>query len=82
MTADPDTQTRLDMFESGWFGQGPAFWRWIDTDAAMPYVLAMAELRRPPAPGEVFAIDVTSPDILTPENLARLTEQIETDNHI
>ena len=29
-------QARLDMFESGLFGQGNAFWRWIATVEARP----------------------------------------------
>lgn len=33
---DDFAQARLDMFEAGLFGQGPAFWRWIETDAAQP----------------------------------------------
>lgn len=77
---DPHAQTRLDMFESGWFGQGPAFWRWIETDAAQPYIRAMAELRRPPASGEFFAIDLTAPDILDPDLLAMLAEWIEAEH--
>lgn len=55
---DDFAQARLDMFEAGLFGQGPAFWRWIETDAAQPYLAAFAADRRPLEPGEPFAIDL------------------------
>ena len=32
----------IAMFESSWFGQGPAFWRWIETPEAAPYIEAFA----------------------------------------
>lgn len=47
MTAKPDAQTCLDMFELGWFGQGDSFWRWIRTKQALPYVDAVAAMRAP-----------------------------------
>ena len=75
--SDHNAQTRIDMFESGWFGQGPAFWRWIETEAAQPYIAAMADLRRAPAEGELFAIDLNAPDILDPDHLDALAGQIE-----
>ena len=77
MTTPASTQTHQDMFESGWFGQGPAFWRWIETEAAQPYIAAMADLRRAPVEGELFAIDLNAPDILDPDHLDTLAEQIE-----
>ena len=48
-------QARLDMFESGLFGQGNAFWRWIATDEARPYLTAFAVDRAPPSGSEFFA---------------------------
>lgn len=74
-----DAQTRLDMFESGWFGQGPAFWCWIETEAAGPYIAACASLRSPPIAGEFFAIDFDVPDILNPATLDQLAAQIGRD---
>jgi len=50
-------QARLDMFESGLFGQGNAFWRWIATDEARPYLTAFAVDRAPPSGSEFFAAD-------------------------
>ena len=50
-------QARLDMFESGLFGQGNVFWRWIATDEARPYLAAFAADRAPhhrPGMGEVW----------------------------
>lgn len=79
MTRGDGAQTRLDMFETGWFGQGPAFWRWIETDAARPYIAACASLRSPPIAGEFFAIDFDAPDILDGEHLSALAAQIERD---
>jgi hypothetical protein len=26
----------IEMFESGWFGQSPAFWWWVETPEAKP----------------------------------------------
>lgn len=49
-----NAQTVNDMFELGWFGRGPAFWRWIETEAAHPYIKACAAMRRAPQPGEFF----------------------------
>src|SRR3546814_5947225 len=53
-------QARLDMFESGLFGQGNAFWRWIATDEARPYLTAFAVDRAPPSGSEFFAADLRS----------------------
>ncbi|MBB3588933.1 hypothetical protein [Sphingomonas sp. BK481] len=73
-------QTVTDMFHSGWFGQGPAFWRWVETDAAQPYIAACAAMRRAPTPGELA--DVMTPDPTTqaiedPDFLAALAASIE-----
>src|SRR3546814_2031151 len=56
-------QARLDMFESGLFGQGNAFWRWIATDEARPYLAAFAADRAPPSGSEFFAADLTAEDL-------------------
>jgi len=38
----------ISMFESGWFGRTEAFWKWIKTPEAKPYIEAfIAERRRP-----------------------------------
>ena len=70
-------QARLDMFASGLFGQGNAFWRWIATDEARPYLAAFAADRAPPREGEVFALDFTAEDLLDSDHLAELAQQIE-----
>jgi hypothetical protein len=73
-------QTVNDMFELGWFGQGPAFWRWIETDAAHPYIKACAAMRRAPQPDEPFDVFADDPDmraIEDPDHLAALAVSIE-----
>jgi hypothetical protein len=70
-------QPWLDMFESGFFGQGDAFWRWIATDEARPYLAAFAADRAPPRDGEFFALDFAAEDLLDPDHLAELAQQIE-----
>jgi len=70
-------QARLDMFESGLFGQGNAFWRWIATDEARPYLAAFAADRAPPREGEFFAVDLAAEDPLDPDHLAELAQHIE-----
>src|SRR3546814_5994525 len=39
-------QARLDMFDSGLFGQGNAFWRWIATDRSEEHTYELQSLRR------------------------------------
>lgn len=70
-------QARLDMFKSGQFGQGDAFWRWIESAEARPYLAAFAADRAPPRPDELFAVDLASSDLLDPDHLAGLAQQIE-----
>jgi hypothetical protein len=70
-------QARLDMFESGLFGQGNAFWRWIATDEARPYLAAFAADRAPPSGSEFFAADLTAEDLLDSDHLAELAQKIE-----
>jgi hypothetical protein len=68
------------MFESGWFGQGDAFWRWVETAEAKPYVEAFARSYAPPEDGEAFDLlgdDEAGPDVLDPDHLDRLAEDIE-----
>lgn len=72
-----DTRTRLDMFESGWFGQGAAFWRWIETPEAAPYVRAMAAMRAPIAPGELALAPIEGEELLDPDALDELAARIE-----
>src|SRR3546814_13247235 len=65
------------MFESGLFGQGNAFWRWIATDEARPYLTAFAVDRAPPSGSEFFAADLSAEDLLDSEHLAELAQKIE-----
>ncbi|GEM73126.1 MULTISPECIES: hypothetical protein [Sphingomonas] len=73
-------QTIADMLNMGCFGNGPAFWRWIETQAAQPYIAACAALRAPPVAGEFFAIDFDAPDILDADALERLRHKIEAEH--
>ena len=75
-----DDGAALLMFESGWFGQGDAFWRWVETDEAKPYVEAFARSYAPPEDGQVFDLlgdDEAGPNVLDPDHLDRLAEDIE-----
>lgn len=36
--------TKVDMFELGWFGQSDAFWKWVDTAEALPYIREVAAM--------------------------------------
>jgi len=77
-----NAQTVNDMFEVGWFGQGPAFWRWIETEAAHPYIRACAAMRRAPHLNELFdalAHDSEMSAIEDPDHLAKLAVSIEAD---
>lgn len=47
MNTDRYAQTYLDMHQLGWFGQSSAFWRWVKTEEALPYVKVCAAMRRP-----------------------------------
>src|SRR3546814_4459179 len=71
-------QARLDMFESGLFGQGNAFWRWIATDEARPYLIAFAVDRAPPSGSEFLAADLSAEDLLDYEHLAELRSEEHT----
>lgn len=79
-----DDQTHIDMFESGWFGRGTAFWRWVVTDDAKPYAEAMAAMRAPidiNAEAAGWAIDVDEhEDLLDPAHLAELRTRIATEH--
>src|SRR3546814_18702962 len=66
------------MFESGLFGQGNAFWRWIATDEARPYLTAFAVDRAPPSGSEFFAAELSAEDLLDSEHLPELAQKIET----
>lgn len=87
LTADQpphsNAQTINDMFELGWFGQGPAFWRWIETEAAHPYIKACAAMRRAPQPNELFDVFANDPEMSAvedPEHLAALAAMIEAEH--
>lgn len=76
----PGDQTHIDMFESGWFGRGAAFWRWVVTVEAKPYVEAMASMRQQTNANELaeFSIAVDDyEDLLDPAHLAKLAQRIE-----
>lgn len=74
----PDfAQARLDMFESGLFGQGDAFWRWIATDEARPYLAAFSADRAPPGQDGFFAVNLAAEDLLDSDHLAELAQHIE-----
>lgn len=62
-----DDDAAVLMFESGWFGQGDAFWRWVETAEARPYVEAF----------DLLGDDEAGPDLLDPDHLDRLAEDIE-----
>lgn len=79
-TSTYNPQTVIDMFNLGWFGQGPAFWRWVETDAALPYIAACAAMRHAPEPGEladVLTSDPATEAIEDPDFLAALAASIE-----
>lgn len=68
------------MFESGWFGQGSAFWRWVQTPEAKPYVEAFTRMHQRPEADEPLDLlgDEDTPDILDPDHLEKLARDIET----
>src|SRR3546814_3749864 len=70
-------QARLDMFESGLFGQGNAFWRWIATDEARPYLAAFDADRAPPSGSEILAAALTAAVLLDSDHLDELAQKIE-----
>lgn len=72
-----DGRTRLDMFELGWFGQGAAFWRWIETPEAVPYIRACAAMRAPPSAGELALAPFDGDELLDPDALDELAARIE-----
>ena len=61
--------TRARMHESGWFGSGPAFWRWVCTHEATPYLVAFAS----------HGQDRTASPFLAPERLSDLARRIKAD---
>ena len=69
----------ISMFESGWFGQGPAFWSWVKTPEAKPYVAAFMDMRQRPRNDEPFDLlgDDDTPDLLDPDHLASLARDIK-----
>ena len=70
----------LAMFESGWFGRGDAFWRWVETADAQPYAAAFVDRMRRPDPDEPFDLlgdDPEETDLFDPERLAELRADIE-----
>ena len=83
MTFDaPTTEiAQLAMLASSWFGQGRAFWRWIVTAEAEPYVAAFIERQRSSDTDQPFApiggFGDKPDSILATTNFARLAADIE-----
>ncbi|WP_254602527.1 hypothetical protein [Sphingomonas bacterium] len=79
-----DAQTVTDMFAVGWFDQGAAFWRWVETPAAKPYIAACAAMRRAPEPGELFDAYGRDDDAMSViddvDALAQLAARIEAEH--
>ena len=69
----------ISMFESGWFGQGPAFWRWVKTPEAKPYVEAFMQMHRRPKADELLDLlgEDDEADLLDPVHLKKLVCDIE-----
>lgn len=73
---------QIAMFESGWFGRGQAFWCWVKTSEAKPYVEAFIAQRRPLKRGEPLNLiggfdEEEEPDLLNPDHLRELARNIE-----
>lgn len=70
----------IAMFESGWFDRSAAFWRWVKTPEAKPYIDAFTDMHRHPAADEPYDLlgDEDAPDILDPDHLKKLARDIET----
>ncbi len=69
----------IAMFESGWFGSGPAFWRWVVSSDAAPYRHAFVQMHAPAEDDEPFDLlgsDGTS-GLLDPDHLKELASHIQ-----
>ena len=66
----------ISMFESGWFGQRSAFWSWVKTPEAKPYVAAFTDMRQRSQNDEAFDLlgDDDTPGL---DHLAGLARDIE-----
>jgi hypothetical protein len=72
----------ISMFESGWFGRTEAFWKWIKTPEAKPYIEAfIADRRRPEQnqPFNLLSADDDEPDLLDSDHLREVAARIERD---
>lgn len=68
----------IRMFESAWFGQGEAFWAWIETPDALPYITDFAKLMTRPRASDTFDFFADDePDRLHPDHLDALRIEIE-----
>lgn len=72
----------IAMFESGWFGRGEPFWRWVKTPEAKPYIEAFVAQRQPLKRGEPLNLiggfdEEDEPDLLDPDHLRKLARDIE-----
>lgn len=64
-------------FESGWFGRSEAFWRWVKTPEATPYIEAFTARQWPLQRGEPLNLiggfdEEEEPDLLDPDHLREL----------
>ena len=72
----------IAMFESGWFGRGDAFWQWVKTPDAKPYIEAFMDQQRLLKAGEPLNLisgfdEEDEPDLLDPDHLHDLALSIE-----
>lgn len=70
------------MFEAGWFGRGEAFWRWVRTPEATPYIEAFTAQLQPLKRGEPLNLvggfdEEEEPDLLEPDHLRELAASIQ-----
>jgi len=70
------------MFESGWFGRGEAFWRWVRTPEATSYIKAFTAQQRPLQRGEPLNLiggfnEEEEPDLLDSDHLRELSASIQ-----
>lgn len=69
----------ISMFESGWFGRGDAFWRWVEMPEAKPYIKAYIAQCQPLKRGEPLDLmaEDDEPDLLDPDHLRDLAKDID-----
>lgn len=63
----------LDLFDWFWPQKGAdnkAFWKWVDTPEAEPYLRAMADMRKPISPDDYGAFFLTTDEVARALNRA------------